>query len=307
MRRGRLTYEDAFHHVMNRGIKGEDIFKNPKDKDFFLNLIREKSKLLKIKIFSYCLLDNHYHIILQNSSGKMGEFIKRINSQYGIYYRKNRGGVGYVFQGRYKSTVIQEDSYLKMSILYLLLNPVRAGLVSDPHTYHCSSIHEIFSEKVKEKITDTDFVQELFGSRVSLDEGLNAWMNRNKKLPTECNRFGEFLGDTHFLPNVMKRFNRRKKEITRSDKLKAKRRIFDQYFKKVSQIIDEFEKKEGIKLTEIDLNTWKGKRLRGDLLVLLKDEGGLKYSEIIYLPLFEFVKYHSLGQLYKRAKARLVT
>lgn len=306
MRRRRVTYENAFHHIMNRGIQGEKIFKDTRGKEFFLNLLKEKSRLLKIKIYAYCILDSHYHIILQNNSGKMSEFAKQINGQYGIYYRKINGGVGYVFQSRYKSTIIQKDSYLKISILYTFLNPVRAGLVSDAFAYHWLSIHELYCQRIpeSEKITEVNFIEELFGSRVGLDDSLNMWLN--KELPVEQNRFGEFLGDFHFSPQAMQKFNRRNKENkTETEGLKKpKGRIFDQYFKNPSQIMAEFEKKKGIKLSKIDLHTFEGKRLRGELLVLLKDEGGLSFREINYHPPFETLKHHSLGQLYKRARQK---
>jgi len=71
-------------------------------------------------------MDNHYHLVLDNSSGKMSEYFKRLNGQYGMYYRKITGGKGYVFQGRFNSTLIEKDAYLLHSIAYLLRNPVRS-------------------------------------------------------------------------------------------------------------------------------------------------------------------------------------
>ena len=83
-------------------------------------------------------------------------------------------------------------------------------------------------------------------------------------------------------------------------------RIFDQYFKGATQIISEFENEKGVSLDKLDFVNLEGKELRGELLVQLKDEGGLKYTEIINYPWFESMKYNSLGQLYKRAKEKLM-
>ena len=77
MRRARLTYKGAYHHVMNRGYDGNPIFKGRKDKEDFLSLLKLYSEKLNIRIFAYCLMDNHYHLILENSSGRMSDFLKK--------------------------------------------------------------------------------------------------------------------------------------------------------------------------------------------------------------------------------------
>lgn len=107
MRRVRLTYKGAYHHIMSRGIRGEDIFFDDGAKIYFLKTLQDRVKNQRIRIFAYCLMDNHYHLILQNSTGKMSEFIKGLSGQYEMYYRKRVGCKGYVFQDRFKSTLIQ--------------------------------------------------------------------------------------------------------------------------------------------------------------------------------------------------------
>jgi REP element-mobilizing transposase RayT len=104
------------------------------------------AKNLKIKILAYCIMANHYHLILENSSGRMSDFFRQLNGNYGMIYRKLYGEHGYVFQGRYKSTLIQADAYLRIAIRYALLNPVRAGLVTKFDNYIWSSANEYFSE-----------------------------------------------------------------------------------------------------------------------------------------------------------------
>ena len=93
MRRARITYRGAFHHAMNRGHDGLKIFRKDDDKEFFLNLLGEYSKNLKTRILAYCLMDNHYHLVVQNISGRMSDFFKQVNGQYGGYYRGPRGTV----------------------------------------------------------------------------------------------------------------------------------------------------------------------------------------------------------------------
>ena len=83
---------------MNRGHEGTDIFYGNKNKSQFLDYLADATTKMKIKIFAYCVMDTHYHLVLENSNGKMSEFMKRLNGQYGSYYRMVSGGKGYVFQ-----------------------------------------------------------------------------------------------------------------------------------------------------------------------------------------------------------------
>jgi REP element-mobilizing transposase RayT len=107
-----LTYSGALHHAMNRGHGGEKLFSGPDLKKKFIEILFETSRKLKIGNIAYCLLDNHYHLVVENSSGRLSEFFKQLNGRYGIYYRKKMGGKGYVFQSRFKSEIIQDDFYL---------------------------------------------------------------------------------------------------------------------------------------------------------------------------------------------------
>lgn len=297
MRRIRFTFKGAYHHVMNRGIKGENIFFDDKAKIYFLKALREKSKNLKLRILTYCIMDNHYHLILQNSSGMLSRFMKQLNSQYGIYYRKRVGGRGYVFQDRFKSTLIQEDKYIQMAIVYVLLNPVRSGKVEGPWEYKWSSIGEYFSNR-KSSFIDNTFTEELLGEKRILKNLLKDWGNRD--LTTKKTKLGDVLGEDNFIEKAIKRFNRRRKKDT-----SKRMRRYEYALEPVEKIIKDFETKKGIKVKEIKAKSKKGKQLRNEFLVLLKDKAGLTYSEIIEYQPFQKLKHSSLGQLYKRTKEKL--
>src|SRR4030042_1581932 len=124
MRRARITYEGAFHHVMNRGIEGLAIFSEDYLKEKFIEFLSDKQEKLKIHLFAYCVMDNHYHLVLENTGGRMGNFMKQLNGQFGTFYRKQVKGRGYVFQNRFKSILIQDTTYLQMAVAYVLRNPV---------------------------------------------------------------------------------------------------------------------------------------------------------------------------------------
>ena len=92
---------------MNRGYDGNDIFAGNQNKSQFLDYLEGASNRMKIRLFAYCVMDNHYYLVLENSSGMMSDFLKLLNGLYGMYYRKMYGGKGYVFQSRFKSNIRQ--------------------------------------------------------------------------------------------------------------------------------------------------------------------------------------------------------
>jgi len=294
MRAVRVTYSGAYHHVMSRGVDDKNIFPNDELKQYFLEIAREKSMKLKIRIFAYCIMDNHYHLILQNSSGMLSRFMRQLNGQYGIHYRKKEGGTGYVFQGRYKSTLIQEYPYLTVSILYVLLNPVRAGLVENPHDYKWSSIDEYFKIN-KICVTDRYFVEDILESKETMKQLIEEWSDR--KLPSKKTRYGKVIGNDTFEKSAIKRYDRRRIE---GESLRMRKNDYN--FISPERVIGSFERNKGIKMEGIKLNTLQGKKLRSELLLLLKDISGLTYKEIARYQIFKSMKYFSLGKVYQRSK-----
>jgi len=285
MRRARLTWPGAFHHIMNRGLKGEEIFKNPALKTTYLDMLKEESAKFKMRIFAYCIMDNHFHLVLENTTGRLSDFQKVLNGRYGIYYRKCEGNSGYVFQGRFKSTLIEDDSYLMRSIVYVLTNPVKAGIVEEYCNYRWSSAKAYFQPQSSSWL-DVELVNEMFGSK--------------KEFERQIEMYGPIMGSMEFIREAKKKYNRRGKP----DAVKRKRKD-DRYFEPVEKVIFEFERKHGIKIEEIRLETHAGKKLRGELLVLLKDLSGLKYREIVEFLFFSDMQYNSLGSLYKHTKRRI--
>ncbi|TES93004.1 MAG: hypothetical protein E3J87_03260 [Candidatus Cloacimonadota bacterium] len=297
MRHSRLTYIGAYHHVMNRGDKGENIFSDKKLKVRFLELLKEKSRIYKIVVYAYCIMDNHFHLVIQNTSGKMSELMRVLDGQYAMNYRGTQKGKGYVFQDRYKSTLIGEDKYLKIAIIYVLLNSVRAGLVENPYDYRWSSINEYFTGMVSDTV-ENRFVEELFSDKDEFNNLLKEWAGR-EGMPVKETRVGKVLGDGAFITKAVHRFDRRKK-IEASKRM----RHMEADFELPDSLIKRFEIDKGIRVDEIDYNSKAGRAFRYELLRLLKEEGGLEYKEIVEYKPFSNLKFSSLGQMYKRAKAK---
>ncbi len=100
MRRARITFIGAYHRIVSSGYNGENILPDEKSKALLLTLLKNYSMQYGIKVYAYTLLDNHYHIILINSSGNLSQFMRSLNGSYVSYYRRRFGGKVYVFQGR---------------------------------------------------------------------------------------------------------------------------------------------------------------------------------------------------------------
>ncbi len=292
MRRARFTFIGAFHHVMNRGHNGNAIFPNPEDKKYFLNILHTRALLNKIKIFAYCIMDNHYHIILQNISGKLSDFMKQVNSIYATYFRRKYGGQGYVFQNRFKSTLIQDERYLLTSIIYTLLNPVRANIVKSAFEYRWSSITEYFNNRYAYNVTDIRFVEELLQSKENLIELTGS----DVMIEEKNTRLGKVIGDERFIDEAKRRFDRRK----RIEEKSCRSRVADIGFKPAEKVIKDFEEKEKFKIEKINTHIRSGKKLRLKLLIRLREESGLRYSQINKIIIFQDLKLYSLSVLYNR-------
>lgn len=297
MRMARRTYDGAFHHGMNRGYEGRQIFRDDLDRNKFLEILEKVQHVTRIRILAYCLIDNHYHFVLQNTSGKMSEFFKQLNGQYARYFRKRYGGKGYVFQDRYKSKLIQDDAYLMISIAYVLNNPVNTHLTDYYYNYTWSSAKYYYKESDCTSI-DIDYVEDLFGNEHHFIDFVSS--NPYDELPTVRTELGEIIGGEHAFTYLEEHAERRSRPQS-----VERRRIDDAYHEPVEKVFQEFEKKNHIKVDQLNVHTHVHKKLRGELLVYLKEHSGLTYREISQLDLFSDLSMNSLGTLYTRNRKRV--
>jgi putative transposase len=299
MRPVRLTYVGALHQIYHRGLEGKDIFFENQDKLFFLDLVKQKSKQLKIRILAYCLTDNDYQLVIENTSGRMSDFLKNLNSDYGMYYRRRFGGKGIVFYDRYRSVLIQDENYLKMAIADVLLTPVQEEIVERVDEYLWSSVPEYFKKKSSE-IVDNQAVGLLFGSKSKfLRYHQSQW---GKKIPRFRSKYGYVLGERSFVDEAAKKYKlymQPKKSTASKDK---KEKLF---FEAPETVIKDFETEKGVTIDTINVHTYVGKRLRAELLANLKDRAGVTYPQIGKLPLYSDLSVSSLGKVYQEAKERI--
>ena len=136
----RIIPVNAAMHLINRGNNRQYIFNNDADKLRYYSLALELKEENNITIFHYCLMDNHPHLIIWlNDESRLSKFMKQLSLSYYDYYKKTYGYSGHLWQGRFKSNIIDTDSYLLQCGKYIELNPVRARMVILPQDYLFSS------------------------------------------------------------------------------------------------------------------------------------------------------------------------
>ncbi|MGL4738411.1 MAG: transposase [Cellulosilyticaceae bacterium] len=141
-RKAREWHEHACYHITCRGNHRNDLFRDESDFGMYLILLGDVLKHFKdtpFHLVSYCLMDNHVHLLIQTTTRHIGLFMKRLNMNYAIYFNKKYNYIGHLFQDRFFSELIATDTQLLETSRYIHLNPVRAQMVPLPQDYPWSS------------------------------------------------------------------------------------------------------------------------------------------------------------------------
>lgn len=135
----RIEYPDAWYHVMNRGRRGESIFSDRQDREIFVALLREAADLWDVRLSAYCMMGNHYHLLVQTPQGNLSRFMRHVNGVYTQRYNRLHRYDGQLFRGRFKAILVEQENYLLELVRYIHRNPLRAGLVEKLDAYPWSS------------------------------------------------------------------------------------------------------------------------------------------------------------------------
>jgi putative transposase len=157
----RIQYPDAWYHVMNRGRRGELIYHDAQDYQQFIDLLKETNTMWNMKIAAYCLMKNHYHLLLQTPQANLDRCMRHINGLYTQRFNRRHQVDGQLFRGRYKAILVDADSYLLEVVRYIHRNPVRAGIVKHPQDYRWSSHQRYVQETACGQWLSRDFILEM--------------------------------------------------------------------------------------------------------------------------------------------------
>lgn len=154
----RIQYPGAAYHITSRGNERKDIFKSRRDREKFVDYLQTATKRYGAVVYCYCLMDNHYHLLLATPEGNLSQIMQHVNGSYTTYYNIKRKRAGHLFQGRYHSILIDADAYALELSRYIHLNPVRAGIVTRPEDYSWSSYGQYIAGRAKPEWLQTSFI-----------------------------------------------------------------------------------------------------------------------------------------------------
>jgi len=135
----RIDHPGAFFHVYSRGNRKQEVFLSDEDRSYFLKILGDACGEFGVRIHAFCLMPNHYHLFAEVLFGGLSKTLHWINTSYTVYFNKKHDRCGHLFQGRFKSILVQAETYAWELVRYIHLNPVRAGLARRPEDYHWSS------------------------------------------------------------------------------------------------------------------------------------------------------------------------
>ncbi|MBN1839861.1 MAG: transposase [Campylobacterales bacterium] len=145
----RLRIESlGYHHIYNRGVAKGNIFEDEKDKAKFIELMATVAKEFKFNIHSFCLMDNHYHILLENKRENLSSGMRQLNAQYASYFNKRHNRVGHLWQDRFKSWFVLDEQYLFTLFKYIENNPVKAKMSERIGAYPYCATYSIFKDAI---------------------------------------------------------------------------------------------------------------------------------------------------------------
>jgi REP element-mobilizing transposase RayT len=160
----RIEFEGAWYHVMNRGAGRKAIFRNDADRRHFLKLLQELCERFEVEIHAYCLMDNHYHLMLRTPEGNLGRAMRHLNGLYTQHHNRSARQDGALFRGRYKAILVEADAYWTHLSRYVHRNPLEAKVVRSLPAYPWSSYPAYLNKSPRPKWLHCRYILDAIGS-----------------------------------------------------------------------------------------------------------------------------------------------
>jgi len=212
----RIQYPGAWYHIMNRGKNGETIFQEEADRLTFIDLLKESASMWNIKIAAYCLMSNHYHLLIQTPDENLSRCMRHINGLYTQYFNRSYKNDGPLFKGRYKAIIVDADSYLLQLLRYIHKNPLRAGVVKEIKKFYWSSHNAYLSNKTQWNWIYKDFILAM----LEKDKAKRQKAYRHFMLEEDSEEINQFfskktlptiIGSDKFINKIKKKYYKLKK------------------------------------------------------------------------------------------------
>ena len=164
----RITYPGAFYHITSRGNERKEIFKSLADREKFLFYLESATRRYDAMIHVYCLMSNHYHLLLETPSGNLSQILRHVNGAYTTYFNTKRQRSGHLLQGRFKAILVDMDEYSKELSSYIHLNPLRAKMIDKLEQYRWSSYLDYIGTRKPPAWLERNFILGYFGKKPSI-------------------------------------------------------------------------------------------------------------------------------------------
>lgn len=202
----RIEFAGALYHLTSRGDRREDIFLDDVDRAMFLEVLAEVCDRFRWVCHAYCLMSNHYHLVIETRESTLSLGMRQLNGVFTQRSNRRHHRVGHVFQGRYKAILVQKDSYLLELARYVVLNPVRAGMVRSVRDWPWSSYRATAGWAEAPDWLFVDWLLSAFGTqRKAAEEGYRRFVSegRGARSPWDDLKRQVYLGDEAFVDQML--------------------------------------------------------------------------------------------------------
>jgi putative transposase len=217
----RVEYPGALYHVTSRGNDRQDIFRSEKDRAYFLGILDHLVERFHFVIHAYCLMDNHYHLLVETPQGNLSKGMRQLNGVYTQRFNWKYEKTGHLFQGRYKSIIVDKDAYLLELARYVVLNPVRARMAESPEAWPGSCSRATAGIETKPSFLTIDEILGEFSPQKKRARKLYALFVHEgitHESPWHDLKGQIFLGDSSFVEDVGDSLKKASREIPKAQR-----------------------------------------------------------------------------------------
>lgn len=241
----RIQFEDACYHAASRGNHRQKIFFADSDHAEFLNLLGEAKARFNLKIFAFCLMSNHYHLLISTPDANLSRAMQWINTTYSVRIQRKKKLFGHLFQGRFKAVLVEDDYHWQRLSYYIHLNPVRARMVESPSQYKWSSFQDYIRVKSRFEWLSRREILEAEGlkgasSRRAYRDNCLTMANRPKEFWKDVTEKA-IIGSQEFVENIKKSFaptGIKKEEVTDYTRLTKTGVDLEKQMERVAKVFD---------------------------------------------------------------------
>lgn len=221
----RIEYANAWYHVMNRGAGSRDIYTSKNHRQIFLEIIQEAIDQFEIEVHAYCLMNNHYHLLIKTPRANLGRAMRHINGVYTQRFNKDQKTDGPLFRGRYKALIIEKDAYLLQVSRYIHLNPIAAKITKSLEDYPWSSYGDYIKKENRAdwlKVDEVCSMLNVSNSRVAYAKYVAVGVDKETEEFYKKKNMSVVLGSTEFKEQILAHINEEQQKSSQADYNKTK-------------------------------------------------------------------------------------